>query len=110
MKDKMNDGLAVMIGVGEPKMGGGMHGKHMMDVPLASLKVNGGDGEVAPEVGDMVDFTASGKVVSVDGDNAKIEVMKSNGADMPMMEEEEKEPDAESLMAAAEKEDENYGG
>ncbi len=71
-------------------------------VPLSSLSVDG----TPPAVGDEVELTAKGRVVSIDGDNAMIEVSTINDVPVPS---EAAEPAAgdedKSVMEAAMKAD-----
>ncbi len=71
-------------------------------VPLSSLSVDG----TPPAVGDEVELTAKGRVVSIDGDKAMIEVTTINDVPVPA---EAAEPEAgdegNSVMEAAIKAD-----
>lgn len=49
-------------------------------VPLASLAMPGEDDKMqAPSVSDPVQFQAEGKVISIDGDNARVSIEAING-------------------------------
>jgi hypothetical protein len=61
-------------------------------VPLAALTVDG----IAPTQGDPVEFTVMGKVVSVDGQTANVQVENIN--DQPAM---SAEADDQAMMDAA---------
>lgn len=57
-------------------------------IPLAALAID----DTQPQAGDPVDLTASGKLVSVDGDTGLVEVDTVNGAPLGTG-----EPDADDM-------------
>jgi hypothetical protein len=68
------------------------------------------DAPVAPEVGDMVDFTVSAKLVAVNGDMADVEIQKVNGNDlgMPAPEAKEEMDEADFEKAASDEDEEKW--
>ena len=95
----MEKGLMIAIAKPEAKPSKGAK----MYVPLSSLQVNDGNGDVAPEVGDEVNVPCV--IESIEGENACIK---------PVNAVEQKEPDQPKsktppdLRSMAEEEDENY--
>lgn len=110
---KGKDGMIVIgMGAGPGPMSDrpAKGGKSVVSVPVASLSAYDGESDVAPEIGDMVDFSASGKVLAINGNTAKVEIAKINGGEMDNESpaEDMGEDNEESMLRAeAEKEDEN---
>lgn len=112
-KDKK--GLALMIGIGSPDAKAMKSEMHSMPIPLSVLSTNDGKENVEPEIGDEVDFTATGNISEIIGGNAIVTVNKINGqeygANEKKAEEQPAEPmekDEESqLREMAEQEDQN---
>ena len=66
-----------------------------VSIPLKALAA----GDTPPSSGDDVDFTGTGRVVSINGENATVEIAMINGA--PVTETPEGSPDPDSAMMDA---------
>jgi len=92
---------ALVIGVGK--------GSSNTEVclPAASLEVEGS----TPEVGDVVDFSAAGKVSRVEGGHIYVSLEKVNGEPLPKAEQKEVAPESEeeNLRKMAKQKDEEEG-
>lgn len=88
-------------------MGSGMDSSEVC-IPLASLSMQGEDAKtVAPDVGDPVEFTATGTVSRVEGSNAYLTLETVNGEPVDTGAEEAPETDlgADDLRGMAEQND-----
>lgn len=79
-------------------------------VPLDSLTMGSGEDSsstVAPEVGDPVDFSATGTVSRVEGGNAYLTLESVNGKPLPEAAAPAAEPTADDMRALGASADEN---
>ncbi|MDE2020040.1 MAG: hypothetical protein KGJ13_06880 [Patescibacteria group bacterium] len=87
MKPMKPDGLTVEIGA-DPKPKGDINSlstaENVDTVPMAALAMPDDQQQMQPpEVGDEVNYQVTGKVVSIEGDFAKIQRTSINGQEIP---------------------------
>ena len=115
----MADTLVIGLGSAKPPMKGMQKGMSeemdikkctMVQVPMQSLARYGADGSSeAPKVGDEIDFQGKGKLSSIDGENATLELTELNGDPIDGEAQESGEPnqdDESKIMAEMKRLDE----